>query len=144
MSLVSSTWNCGASPAGAQTRTQARTARTNRSRDMVRRGRNYSGIPGPVRSGRDPRGISSHLGAHRLAHERLGQRLALRQGAERFGCLKRAERVARQDLAGGVAGLELAEGLVGLELAERVAGHQLAERVVGADLAVRGGLDDMW
>src|SRR6266545_6677472 len=92
MSLVSSIWNCAASSEGAHTRTQARKARTNRSRRIVGGGRNYSGIPAPVRAGRDPRGVCSHLGAHRLAHKRLGERLVLRQGAERFGRLELAER----------------------------------------------------
>src|SRR5690242_21095781 len=136
MSLVSSIWNCAASAAGAQTPTLARTARTTRSRGMVRGGRNYSGIPAPVRAGRDPREVSLHLGAHRLAHERLGQRLALRQGAERFGRLELAERVAGQELAGGVALLKLAERLIGQELTVQVVLHHLAEQVVVHDLAV--------
>src|SRR6266496_6250596 len=137
MSRVSSIWNCAASAAGAQTRTPARTARTNWNRGMVRGERNYSGIPAPVRAGRDPRGVSLHLGAHRLAHERVGQRLALRQGAERFGRLQLAERVAGQDLTGGVTLLQLPERLIGQELTVQVVLHHLAEQLVVHDLAVQ-------
>src|SRR5260370_29283475 len=94
MSLVSSVWNCAAREEGAQTRTPARKARTNRSRCIVGGGRNYVRIPAPVRAGRDPRGVCLHLGAHRLAQERLGHRLALRPGAERFGRLPLAAHIA--------------------------------------------------
>src|SRR6266542_949578 len=138
MSRVSSIWNCAASAAGAQTRTPARTARTNWNRGMVRGERNYSGIPAPVRAGRDPRGVSLHLGAHRLAHERLGQRLALRQGAERFGRLQLAERVAGQELTVRVVLLHLAERLVVHDLAVQVVLHHLAERVALHHLTERG------